>query len=719
MKRKMLLPLLLLPVLLSCSKMPVEELNCEPRIACVGNNGIKRVENSEPKEENRYETNRVVVTFTNEFSEEVRQNGLSSLKGLEKTHENLLTSGATELEYYNLDGKITVYVPLKTAGIEEAKNAVNELLEDPRVSRACLNIISTLASLPDEDLINGQWPFVTSGQANIGVESAWSFTTGYKKVRVGIIDSGIKGHVDLIKNLESGYDFAHNNETTNELTNNDHGTCVAGVIAAEINGKGIAGIAPNVSLVPLQCGGDNGSVDISINQAIRAVNYATSLWGTDKQISVLNFSVAGFGYYYDENGRPSIWADLLEAIKNFPGIFVWAAGNENKNVDNIAGASNFIVDNLISVGGLYESLEKVDGPEGSSYGNCVDIFAPGANILTTCGTNGYCTTGGTSLAAPFVSATAALLYSKYPNLTARQVKKSIWDSATFQQITTDSGNFFVKYLQVGSALSRGQYYSSSDPAYLRIGIDGKNGNAWTVSFYNDNDYDVNFVWNNKMCSLQDARNLSNLADITAHYIAARGKWTTAVEANGSATAVVGAITKKDGSKGKRYISYADGLVKNGNVCKSNKVHNETQSVNVNYSDLTSFGSYPKCLSFEVVSGSGWPFLNWKVNVRNNSNCSINVEYNSKMCFEEHAVSFSGLSDIKTLSLAARQTKQIDINGNYFADYIVASIVFSYGGIDVRRITYAKDLNTNRTIGTNKHKDILFLKNGPVSQNYSL
>lgn len=570
-------------------------------------------------------------------------------------------------------------------------------------------------SLPNDILLPNQWPIVGNYWVNIKAENAWSTTVGEKRVRVGVIDTGIKEHADLVDNLESGYDFYHHNSVTNEVTNGDHGTMVAGVIAATMNNtRGITGIAPNVSLVPLQAGDQGG---VYPNAALEAINYATSLWGTDEQISVLNFSMDGYGFdLYDANGNETIFKQILDAIKNFPGVFVWALGNDNYNRDAYRDIEEYNANNIISVGAYDENGLKW---EYSDYGFCTNIFAPGANIKSTAGTNEYPAGWGTSLAAPFVSATAALIYSKYPNLTAAKVKQSIVCSSKDTTINTNDGQYIVGYLRVADALSYAQNLSSSDPAYLRIGIDGKNGNSWTVSFINDNDYPVEFLWSEKTCTLQNAKNLSNLPDLGGGLtIAAKGKRTLSITENGSDKAIVGAIRQKaSGGYGKRWISYTDGLIKEGSNYKSNRVQNNYQRTKYNYGDASSLGSYPGFLSMRVVGSSGWLFAitSWTIEIENHSNKKLTVEYNEKMCFEQDARSFSGLSDIKTDTVNANSTKNLTIYTNLFADYVVASIVFSFNGIDVRRVTYANGLSNN-SIGTNKHSEILYLINGPVLQN---
>ena len=124
-----------------------------------------------------------------------------------------------------------------------------------------------------------------SGTLGIRAREAWDFTTGLSNVRVGIIDSGIADHVDLNANLVAGRDFTGSGTT---IDTNGHGTHVAGIIGAVAsNNGGIAGVAWNVSLVPLKVA--TGSY-LNIDYVIEAINHARDLWYTNQRIHLLNFS---------------------------------------------------------------------------------------------------------------------------------------------------------------------------------------------------------------------------------------------------------------------------------------------------------------------------------------------------------------------------------------------------------------------------------------------
>lgn len=231
------------------------------------------------------------------------------------------------------------------------------------------------------------------------------------------IDNDMNGYVDDVY----GWDFYNDDSSvshykydkTTKLNlslpedNDDHGTHIAGIIGAIAdNGIGIAGIASNIDieLMVLKInGGSNGSG--SISDAIAAIKYATMM-GAD----ICNISWGTSQY------SPA----LEQAIKESDMLFVAAAGNLGSDNDNLpVYPASFKLDNLISV-------TFVDGngdlTKLSNYGkNSVEIAAPGTDILSTV-VGSYQTLSGSSMAAPQVSAIAALLYSYSENLYPSNIK---------------------------------------------------------------------------------------------------------------------------------------------------------------------------------------------------------------------------------------------------------------------------------------------------------
>ena len=349
---------------------------------------------------------------------------------------------ATTLAEYYSENEFNqiLKITLKFKSKQNVLNYIDNISKLTGVLYAVPNLtMSYGTATTDDPKLNDQWGLVDSN--GIQIEDAWDITTGSNAVRVGVIDSGIAAHEDLKDNLVAGYDFYNDNTiTTDDVCG--HGTHVAGIIGAYgNNGLGISGVAQRVSLVPLQTAysqADSGWHNA--DELIEAIIYARNTWGTDQQISVLNYSIGGFGTN----------KAVLSAMKNFPGLLVWAAGNDGKNIDDFANIEKFNLPNVISVGAI-----ESDGTRRytSNYGiNSVHIYAPGGEIYSTLPNNSYGYKSGTSMAAPHVTGVAALLLSKDPTLTATELKDIILNNADDITISTPDGTQNVKKLNAYTAL---------------------------------------------------------------------------------------------------------------------------------------------------------------------------------------------------------------------------------------------------------------------------
>ena len=204
----------------------------------------------------------------------------------------------------------------------------------------------------------------------------------------------------------------------------EHGTHVSGIIAAvRKNGKGMDGIADNVKIMMVRAVPDGDEHDKDIALAIR--------YAVDNGAKVINMS---FGKSFSPNKK---WIDEAVEYANIKGVLlVHAAGNDHKNIDstdnfpnNIMLANHTKAPNWITVGA--SSASEGVTAYFSNYGKeHVDVFAPGTSIYATFpGGNVYRSLDGTSMAAPVVAGSAALLFSYFPYLTPEQVKLCIEKSA--------------------------------------------------------------------------------------------------------------------------------------------------------------------------------------------------------------------------------------------------------------------------------------------------
>ena len=253
---------------------------------------------------------------------------------------------------------------------------------------------------------------------DIKAEEARKISTG-SNIVVALFDSGIYlNHEDLTANKHS-LSFDAVNGTSPQQIRDTHGTMVAGVIGAtKDNGKGIAGVAPNSKIMSISY---EDFTRINTRQLIAGgIN-----WAWQNGAHVINCSwghqTALSGSYITD----AINLATTNGRANKGSVVVAAAGNEGSSFPVSYPAS---LSNVIAVGAVDRNGAVWSG---SNRGSQLSVVAPGVNIWTTTSTGGYTDVySGTSLAAPQVSGVAALMLSKYPNLTAQQVHDIITSTAS-------------------------------------------------------------------------------------------------------------------------------------------------------------------------------------------------------------------------------------------------------------------------------------------------
>ena len=222
---------------------------------------------------------------------------------------------------------------------------------------------------------------------HIQAETAWGEMDSLKPITVAVIDTGVcMSHEDLDgRVLDNGYDFVDNDDDPEDVFG--HGCSVAGIIAANIdNGIGIAGFAPNVSILPIRVLGPNGSG--SMADVAAGIVYAA-----DNGADIINLSLGSFVGSQTEK-------DAVDYAVGKGVTVIASAGNSGGSLPGYPAR----YENVVAVG----SIDR-DGSRSSFSNKGGDIWAPGRDVHTIYLNNGYKALNGTSFSAPYVSAMAAVL----------------------------------------------------------------------------------------------------------------------------------------------------------------------------------------------------------------------------------------------------------------------------------------------------------------------
>ncbi|MBI4243860.1 MAG: S8 family peptidase [Planctomycetes bacterium] len=266
------------------------------------------------------------------------------------------------------------------------------------------------------------------GVNKIDAEFVWPNGNTSNEIRVAVIDTGIdSNHPDFkkggISSVILGPNF--NNPSRSSADDNGHGTHVSGIIGArgDNNGDGafnssdigVIGVAPDSVLVAVKVLNKSGSGWFS--DIISGINWASN--PAQGNCKVLNLSLGGS--LTDPNAIALITSSVDNAVAN-GSVVVASAGNSNSSAPSYPAA----VSSAISVSATDINNNKASF---SNYGSTVDIAAPGVNIRSTYKGGSYKVLSGTSMSAPHVSGTAALVWSSGQSSTVSGVRALLMNTA--------------------------------------------------------------------------------------------------------------------------------------------------------------------------------------------------------------------------------------------------------------------------------------------------
>lgn len=295
---------------------------------------------------------------------------------------------------------------IKVENKARVKAAVKYLNNLTSIAYAEPNYKYKITYTPTDSDYKYQWPLEL-----MNAPAAWDITKGSRNITIAILDTGIdfthpelSGHI-----LSNGYDFVNKDKYPGD--DNGHGTMVAGVIGAKMDGKGIVGVAGGTRLLPIKVLDRDGSgYTQNISKGI--------IYAVNNGAKIINLSLAG--PYYSQGVK-----DAISYAHSKGRVVVAASGNSGRYMTTYPAANPYV----IAVGATDSNDQLASF---SNYGSYIDVTAPGEDIYTTAplyrtvlNQRGYAIVDGTSFAAPQVSALAALLLSVFPNLSPNQVEGMI------------------------------------------------------------------------------------------------------------------------------------------------------------------------------------------------------------------------------------------------------------------------------------------------------
>lgn len=334
------------------------------------------------------------------------------------------TSVMTTPEEHSTNADLLRFYLLKTD--RNVRGMCAELANDPDVEYAQPNYIYESCGQPNDPEFPDQY-----AHQLIQMSDAWDISTGSHDIVVAVLDTGVDvNHPDLKDNIWINEDEIPNNdldddnngyvddvsgwnfeEDTNDVRPDfgsfysvvSHGTQVSGVIAAVgNNNEGVCGVNWQGSIMALRL-----SIYVTSAEVAEALDYAAA---NRANVANMSFGSDEFG----PEGDPLVKTAIDNAFARGV-LLVASAGNDDTSEPHYPAAYY----NVMAVA----STNGEDIKTGhSSFGQWVDITAPGTDIVTTDLNNEYIATAGTSFSAPYVAAVGALMLAYRPELTHIEVR---------------------------------------------------------------------------------------------------------------------------------------------------------------------------------------------------------------------------------------------------------------------------------------------------------
>ncbi|GAA3550695.1 S8 family serine peptidase [Kribbella ginsengisoli] len=336
----------------------------------------------------KYDPNSVVVKFKPSATKAARQSALSRFKS--KTDDSVTAE------------------TVEVTGELPAPELLKKVKADPTVELASLNYKRHISAIPNDEYYGEDQSIFAS---TVRLPQAWDLSKTSGTQYIAVLDTGVDiGHPDLAGRLVAGYNAI--SPGSQPIDDEGHGTMTLGLIAAAGNNAiGVAGTAWTAKAMPVKVLDHEGSgFDSDI---IKGLN-----WAVQHGADVVNMSLGS------DQDDPVLHDAIAQAVADGV-VVVVAAGNDGNSVLQYPAS----YPEVIAVAATDERGKLSDF---SSFGDWVDVAAPGVHLLST-GLRAktdpdyvpywYCT--GTSCSAPIVTGIAALVRNKYPAFTPAQIRQRL------------------------------------------------------------------------------------------------------------------------------------------------------------------------------------------------------------------------------------------------------------------------------------------------------
>ena len=387
----------------------------------------------------------LIIEFDSATAEQAASTSLSQLAAQHQVQLKGLHKLAVGGQVFKMDRQLSD---------AQARTLAKAIARLPGVKLAEPDLMLQPLAAPNDTLWANQWHYWDAA-AGINLEQAWAQGAQGEGVVVGVLDTGYRPHVDLVANILPGYDFLTDADRARDGDGRDpdatdegdwtrlfgvipidsswHGTHVAGTVAAVTNnGEGVAGVAPRAKVMPVRVLAKDGGTISDIVDAIvwSAGGNVEGMKRTKTPARVINMSLGGSGACSEPLQR------AINAATRRGALVVVAAGNSSADA---SGHNPANCRNVLTI--------AATGPTGgrasySNFGATIELAAPGgdegAPVWSTSNTgkklpeaDSYAGGSyyGTSMAAPHVAGVAALMLSKNPTLTPRQMGKILVKTA--------------------------------------------------------------------------------------------------------------------------------------------------------------------------------------------------------------------------------------------------------------------------------------------------